>query len=352
MNFTKVCLLFGGQSHEHKVSIMSARSVFAQQEGLDNFEFHPTAITRNGFWLSEALSKKILNSDTKEIPEEYEKKYSSSWQSIKENFDEKIDLAFPLLHGPFGEDGTIQGFLETSDIPYVGCDVTTSVLGMDKIYQKNILENQGFPQANYISYNNLKNISANNDLSKRLDEEVSEKTGYPCFVKPSRQGSSLGISRVRSADELNQALEKALKYDDRVLIEESIAGREIECSVLAEDEECKASVPGEIIPAGDFYDYKSKYLTDETELITPAELSSEIEENIRSLSCDLFRNLGGKGFARIDFFLTSGENEVLINEINTIPGFTKRSMYPKMWQESGLDYVKLLQTLFYTTLKN
>ena len=347
MEKKRIALLFGGPSAEHSVSLMSARSVYENVD-VAEIEWLPQAITRDGYWLDITTSRELLESESTEISSEYGEVYESPWQSIRENFPGDVDLAFPLLHGPFGEDGTVQGFLKTAGVTYIGCDITSSVLGMDKIYMKDILHRYDLPQARYSPLS--KEQYRRKDCAE-IEVKVGTELGYPCFVKPASMGSSLGISRVNSREELASSLEAAFEFDDRIVIEEAIEGREIECSVLGNSHNCQVSRPGEIIPEGEFYDYESKYFSEKTRLLAPANLEEELAERIRRLARRTFLLLGGEGMARVDFFVTDEEN-ILINEINTIPGFTDKSMYPRMWQASGLSYPELVKELVREAVKS
>lgn len=337
----KVGLLFGGRSAEHEVSLMSARSVFAEVE-IPGIDWIPLAISQGGKWLSPEVSRKLISNEFDRIPEEEENKYGSILESIKENLSEEIELIFPLLHGPHGEDGTMQGFLQTAGIPFVGSKTAASAVAMDKSFAKNIFERHNIRQADYLLLT-ARDIDGKEKIAG-LEERVIEKIGLPCFIKPVSLGSSIGISKVKDVKDLMPAVRMAFEYDNRILLEEFISGREIECSVLGTWKNSEVSRPGEIIPEHEFYDYEAKYFSNRTSLITPAELSRETEEEVRSLARRAFRLLYCDGLARVDFFLTD-DGEVYLNEINTIPGFTEKSMYARMWQASGLGYAELVKRL-------
>ena len=253
---------------------------------------------------------------------------------------EKVDLVFPVLHGTYGEDGAVQGLLDMAGLPYIGAGVLASATGMDKVVMKDLFIRGGLPVGEYYYF------LGNEWLSKKdkLLEKIEKKLAYPCFIKPANLGSSVGISKAYSRQELIAGVEEALLYDEKVVVEAFIPGREVECSVLG-DLEPFASLPGEIIPNTDFYDYHSKYIDDRSELIIPAKLSPEIIEEVKRLSVKAFKILSVSGMARVDFFVDSDNNKILINEINTIPGFTNISMYPKLWEASGLSYSKLVGNL-------
>ncbi len=342
MDYRKIGLIFGGKSAEHDVSIMSARSVYKELLNTE-FEVIPILINKEGFWIDLETSKKVIEGEidhTKTVSS----KFQTVFASLVNNFPKDIDLVFPLMHGPFGEDGKIQGFFDVLDIPYVGAGTAASAVSMDKIYSKNIINKYNLPQTEYITISEKDWAKSDDEQVLKLKRKITEKISYPLFVKPANLGSSIGISRVTSEDEVGLAIDLALKYDNRILIEAAVEGREIECSVLETAEGCISSLPGEIIPANDFYDYDAKYFSDNTVLMTPADLDDKVVEEVRYLAEKTFQLINCSGLARIDFFLDH-ENNILINEINTMPGFTPKSMYARMWESSGLDYSDLLQKL-------
>ena len=250
-----------------------------------------------------------------------------------------IDVIFPLLHGPNGEDGTVQGLLELMNIPYVGNGVLASAAGMDKVVMKNIFAEAGLKQAKYASF-----IRSGWEKDRETAyEKVEEVLGYPCFVKPANLGSSVGINKCKNREELENAFEEAFQFDRKIIVEENIVGREVEVGVLGNDEP-KCSVVGEIVPKKDFYDYKSKYIDGDTALIIPAEMTEEESNVIKRDAIVAFQSLDGAGLTRADFFLTK-DGEVYINEVNTMPGFTPFSMFPLLWQHTGLPYPELIEEL-------
>ncbi|MCU5484812.1 D-alanine--D-alanine ligase, partial [Bacillus cereus] len=250
-----------------------------------------------------------------------------------------IDVIFPLLHGPNGEDGTVQGLLELMNIPYVGNGVLASAAGMDKVVMKNIFAEAGLKQAKYASF-----IRSGWEKDRETAyEKVEEVLGYPCFVKPANLGSSVGINKCKNREELENAFEEAFQFDRKIIVEENIIGREVEVGVLGNDEP-KCSVVGEIVPKKDFYDYKSKYIDGDTALIIPAEMTEEESNVIKRDAIVAFQSLDGAGLTRADFFLTK-DGEVYINEVNTMPGFTPFSMFPLLWQHTGLPYPELIEEL-------
>lgn len=348
----RVAVIFGGQSSEHEVSRFSAESVISNIN-TDKYDVAMIGITKEGRWLPYDGPVGLIG--------------TGEWQALAESQDRpnhalltagtaiaeserdnrKIDVVFPVLHGCNGEDGTIQGLLELAGIPYVGCGVLSSSLGMDKAYAKIVFEREGLPQGKYLVYSRKQ---INREFEK-ISDDVKRVLSYPCFVKPSNAGSSVGVSKVRNAGELGPALQLAAKYDRRILIEEFIDGREIECAVLGNDDPV-ASTVGEVIPCNEFYDYEAKYLSgDSSQIIIPADLPAEVIERIREYSVRAFKALDCSGLARVDFFVRKADNEVFINEINTMPGFTQISMYSKLWAASGLPYEKLVERLIELALE-
>lgn len=335
-------LLYGGKSAEHDVSLRTALSVI-QALNFEKFDVYPVFISKEGKWhpgpkLTEKAStveELIFTSDEREsfIPAELVASIS------------KDEVVFPLLHGPNGEDGTVQGFLELLNVAYVGNGVAASAVGMDKVLMKQIFAQNGLKQPNYLFY-------TKNDWEKEkqsICKQIEHQLGYPCFVKPANLGSSVGISKCTSQDELVPAIELAFQYDRKIIIEEGIKGREIEIAVLGNDE-VQCSVAGEIVPKADFYDYEAKYEDDSTDLIIPAQISNEVYEKMKQMAIQAFRAVDGSGLVRADFFVTE-DDEVYINEINMMPGFTPVSMYPLLWKQSGLEYSALIEKLIELALQ-
>ena len=346
-----IALIFGGRSSEHEVSIMSAKSIY-QALDKDKYEIIPIAITKEGKWLTPKISRRVLE-DGKITTEEDQivlipDSKGGYLQGIEGNGKLKIsiDIVFPVLHGPFGEDGTIQGLLEMSNLAYVGAGVAPSAAGMDKGMMKDIFKSKGLPQGQYqVIYRYM--------LEKNLDgviEQLEDSFNYPCFIKPANLGSSVGVSKVHNRDEMPGALKKAAEHDRKIIVEEFINARELEVSVLGNDH-IKASVAGEIIPDREFYDYDSKYKSNDSKLLIPAPLDGERMIEIRSLALQAYRAIDCQGFARIDFFIDRDTDQILINEINTIPGFTRISMYPKLWEASGLPYPELVERLIQLSIE-
>ncbi|MFJ5965607.1 D-alanine--D-alanine ligase [Bacillus sp. NPDC093026] len=336
-------LVYGGKSAEHNVSLQTALAV-TKALNTDKFDIHPIYITEEGEWLrGEKLTEPVSNVKMLQF-EQKTKPFLPT--SLNESMfpqpastDEKIDVVFPLLHGPNGEDGTIQGLLELLNIPYVGNGVLASAAGMDKIMMKDVFSQAGLAQAKYLSFNRKDYEKAQADSL----ENVEQVLGYPCFVKPANMGSSVGISKCRSKEELVAAFDLAFQYDRRVVVEEGVIGREIEIGVLGNDEPT-CSVVGEIAPKTDFYDYKAKYEDGDTDLIIPASVSEDEYNTIQDMAIKAFKAIDGSGLVRADFFLTE-EGKVLINEVNTMPGFTPFSMFPLLWKHTGVDYPELIEKL-------
>ncbi|MCP2620304.1 D-alanine--D-alanine ligase [Candidatus Aminicenantes bacterium AC-334-K16] len=332
----KVALLFGGRSDEHDVSLISAASIFSHLDQ-EKYEVLSIYINRMGFWRlvpSPLVSKKELLSG------EF---YSFlPWNSSPFLKYLQADIYFPVLHGPFGEDGTIQGLFELAGVPYVGAGVLASAIGMDKIICKTIWHSLGLPVVPHLPLLLSQWVSDKKSSLTKIKDNFS----FPLFVKPANLGSSVGISKVKNEFQLEQAIQKAFSYDNKILIEKAITGREIECSILG-NEHPRASLPGEIIPSREFYDYQDKYLENKAKLIAPADLPYEKIKEIQDLSIKAFQAIDGQGMARVDFFLEQGSEQVYLNEINTIPGFTAISMFPKLWEVSGVPYNRLLEELIH-----
>jgi len=334
MSKTTICLLFGGRSAEHEVSITSARSIYANLNP-DKFDIISVYIDKNGIW-------RIVESPQLPLDTLVAGEFLSflPWANTSSVPRIEADIYFPILHGPYGEDGTIQGFFELADAPYVGANVLASSIGMDKVVSKSLFCQWNLPVVKY-------SILWESDWRKNTKAHLAKipvAFNLPLFVKPTNLGSSVGISRVNDVQQLESAIEGAFQFDRKILIEEGILGRELECSVLGNDNP-KASLPGEIIPYNEFYDYQDKYMDGKTSFVIPAELPPEIVREIQRISVDAFKSIGGSGMARVDFFLQDKTNKVYLNEINTIPGFTEISMYPKLWEVSGLPYSQLLEEL-------
>jgi D-alanine-D-alanine ligase len=342
-----VALLFGGKSGEHEVSLRSAASIFS---AIDRQKYNviPIGITKEGQWRSdpkflEAEFPSILQSGSPVfLPAEPAEDHLILFRSGKPPAREgaRIDVVFPVLHGTFGEDGTIQGLLEMANIPYVGAGVLGSSVGMDKDVTKRLLRQAGLPVVEHLAFPDCQWLGHRNNIT----QEVEKKLGYPCFVKPANLGSSVGISKVRRREELGAAVEVAIQYDRKVIVEQGVNAREVECSVLGNDEP-HASLPGEIIPSREFYDYEAKYLDDNSRLLIPAPLTNEQTRTVQDLAVKTFLVTECSGMARVDFFIERDTGRILVNEINTIPGFTSISMYPKLWEATGISYSDLIDRL-------
>lgn len=354
----RVGVLFGGRSAEHEVSLLSAKSVV---DAMDKNKYEVVLISINKFgewFLEEDINHCLLHAhDAKHIQLQ-----STKVQSAKESvtlvpketgnplvslsgrtLNHPIDVIFPVLHGPYGEDGTVQGLLKLANIPFVGASVLASAVAMDKDVMKRLLRDAGLKTAKFLVY-------GRHERKSIQFEKIKEALGFPFFVKPANLGSSVGISKIKSKDEFEEMYERAFQYDRKILFEEYIKGREMECSVLG-NEHPMASLPGELIPQHEFYSYEAKYLDENGALFEiPAKISEVESETIQEMSKRAYTVLCCEGMARVDFFLKE-DGEVIINELNTIPGFTSISMYPKLWETSGIPYSKLIDMLIDLALK-
>ncbi|WP_315116641.1 D-alanine--D-alanine ligase family protein [uncultured Clostridium sp.] len=335
----KIAILFGGQSTEHEVSIVSATSVL---NNIDNskYEVYPIGITKDGKWFS---YKGDINNIKTGDWEKDEKNKLANGQNIL--FNREVDVVFPVLHGMYGEDGTVQGLCKLLKLPFVGPGVLSSALCMDKIYTKYVLEKFEIKQAAYVVVNKYNY----HDNKMDIIEEIEKKLGYDVFVKPANSGSSVGITKAHNREELESGLEEAFKHDKRILVEEAINAREVEVAVLG-NEDAKAAVPGEIIPAKEFYDYEAKYNNENSKLLIPANLNEKEEKEIKDLAIRIYNLLDCEGLSRVDFLMDKETGEFYFNEINTIPGFTQISMYPKLWDASGKSYSELIDELIYLAI--
>ena len=343
MEKIKLGVIFGGTSTEHEVSIVSGTSVI-KNLNKEKYEIYPIYINKNGEWFKYTYQNQEFKVGDEIIGKE---KIENIFEYLK-----KLDIAFPILHGLGGEDGTIQGLLELLKIPYVGTRVLGSSICMDKAYTKLIFEKAEIPQAEYvyIRKNEDDYIFIEKDFTEEkcdiyeLIQKITEKIEFPMFVKPSNSGSSVGINRANNALELAKAIEYASNYDNKILIEEKINGREIECAVLG-NEEVEASCLGEILAAEEFYTFSAKYQNQESKTVIPADLPENLSNEVRNLAKKAYKAADCKGLSRVDFFVDDKNNKIYINEINTMPGFTQISMYPKLWEKSGMKYTELLDKL-------
>lgn len=366
-NKIRVGLVYGGRSGEHEVSLQTALAVL-QAFDFDKYEIVPFYITPGGQWRSsrtmiapprsvaalrfDGASGAEAGNDSAEnqrlttgtgSPDALQPLLGGlserALTAAPASVHNKIDVMLPLLHGTFGEDGTIQGLFEMAGLPYVGAGVLASSAGMDKVAMKMLFAQAGLPQ---VAFRHFNRYGWNQDREARLRE--AEELGYPCFVKPANLGSSVGISKARDRSELAAAVETALRYDRKVIIEAFVDAREIEVGVLGNDNP-RASVPGEVLSSNEFYDYKAKYVDGKSVMEIPADVAPKVADEVRAMAIRAFQAIDGSGLCRADFFLRRSDGALLINEVNTMPGFTPFSMYPLLWRESGVSYRELLDTL-------
>ncbi len=351
----KVGVIFGGRSGEHEVSLISAGSVMGALNP-EKYDIVPVGITRKGSWLVGVKPEAMLEDKSNQnlcLPIAAGKVAKANLscdpsarpglvlvdrQPEKNHVD--LDILFPVVHGTYGEDGTLQGLLEQADMPYVGCGVLASAAGMDKTIAKRLFRDAGLAVAPFIEVLRSHWKRDQESIIKKIEKDFA----YPCFVKPVNSGSSVGISKARDKKSLIEAINEASRFDRKILIESFVEGREIEVSVLGNDDPI-ASLPGEIVPCNDFYDYAAKYVDEKSELKIPADLGVELSNEIRLLAIKAYKALDCAGMARVDFFIEKNTNRIVINEINTIPGFTKISMYPKLWEATGISYSELCDRL-------
>jgi D-alanine-D-alanine ligase len=376
MRKMRVGLLFGGCSGEHEVSLSSGRAIanaLSSGKNADKYELLPVYIQKDGVWQSGEMAQHVLESGkalqltnqseasvstpqtNASISSDTTEKLSattgvSQLSRVGENISwSEVDVWFPILHGPNGEDGTIQGLLKLMQVPFVGSGVLGSALGMDKIAMKMAFAQAGLPQVKYMAVNRSQ-IWSNPCVFPKLCDQIEETLGYPCFVKPANLGSSVGIAKVRSRDELEAALDSAASYDRRLIVEAGVVAREVECAVLGNDQP-KASVVGEITFNSDFYDYETKYTAGQADLLIPARIPDAVAAQIQEMALQAFAAVDAAGLARVDFFYVEETGEVLINEINTMPGFTATSMYPQLWAATGVSFAELVDQLLELALE-
>lgn len=330
---TNVVLLFGGRSAEHEVSILSARSV-ANAAPKERLTITPICVARDGRFAGPERSARILAGDEKSLTGDADFSFEMWVRSAS------VDVVFPLIHGTGGEDGALQGYLELLGLPYVGSGVTASAVGMDKVHMKYAFAAAKLPMVEYVAVHE----SEWRNERERVARAIANALRLPYFVKPANSGSSVGVTKVKSDAELARAVEHALRFDEKLLVERGVDAREIEVAVLGNDKP-EASVPGEIVAGHEFYDYADKYVEAKSSLVIPAKLAGDKSEEFRRLAVAAFRAVGASGFARVDFFLERGTNRLYLNEINTIPGFTNISMYPKLWEATELKYGRLIEKL-------
>ncbi len=343
----RAMVLFGGRSGEHDVSLRSAQTVMAALDP-ERYEIVPVGITRDGRWLSGGDPMVALTTESPlfalpmGIPGSDGANSSASQVStgLPSGISGQIDVVIPVLHGPMGEDGTVQGMLELSGIPYVGSGVLGSAVAMDKAIAKEILAQAGIPQGPWITV--LRRDWERDPYT--IAARIANELGFPCFVKPANMGSSVGVGKAHSAEELPGCMEAAARYDRRIVVEQGLDARELEVAVLGNDEPI-VSTAGEIVPSREFYDFEAKYIDDDSELIVPAPIDAGTLAEIQQIAIDAFRALDLAGMARVDFFLERATGRLLLNEVNTIPGFTSISMYPLLWEASGLPLPELVDRL-------
>ena len=350
----RVAVIFGGQSGEHDVSLRSAQTVLAALDD-DRFEAVPVGVTRDGQWLTGTDPMAQLTASSPlfalEGPAEPDSEtleiaVSSTSQNLPIGLGADIDVVFPVLHGPMGEDGTVQGLLELAGIPFVGSGVLGSALAMDKAMAKMVLQQHGIPQAPWL----LINRSEWERDSGNIAEKIGNELGYPCFIKPANMGSSVGVTKVHNPTELGAAMDLAGRLDRRIVAEKGLRVRELEVSVLGNDNPV-ASVVGEVVSVNEFYDYSAKYVEEGSELLVPADIPDDVQREIQRVAVDAFIALDLAGLARADFFLDLDTGQVLLNEVNTMPGFTSISMYPRLWEASGVTLPELVERLLQLALE-
>ena len=344
----RIGVIFGGRSGEHEVSLRSAESIINSMDR-SKYEIVPIGITKEGRWLTSGnatamLPEALMTSDTQKqvaiIGDPTRQGLTSLDDGHRALSSQPLDAVFPVLHGTYGEDGTIQGLLEMAGVPYVGCGVLASAIGMDKVAMKHLFQQAGLTIIEYQWF--LRESWEDNPLS--IINRIARALGFPTFVKPANLGSSVGVSKATNKRELRDAINDAARYDRKVVVERAVDGREIEVSVLGNDDPA-ASLPGEVITGHEFYDYEDKYIDGVSRTEVPAKLPKKIIEQIQRDAVTAFRAIDGSGLARVDFFVERGTNRVIINEINTMPGFTSISMYPKLWQASGISFSELIDRL-------
>lgn len=350
MNKINAAIIFGGRSNEHDVSIQSAKSVI-NNINRDKYNLHLIGITRQGQWrlykgTADGIEAWLDNSEPLVLPPD--PFYGGYFLTGDSNKVHKLEVAFPVMHGTYAEDGTIQSVLELAGIPYVGPEVLSSAVAMDKAVAKQVCGFNGIPQCKFCSYTAYDWSNNKDDIISEIEKELE----YPVFIKPANMGSSVGISKAKNREELIKAIGTAFLYDRKIVAEEFVDGREIECAVIGNDE-CMASIPGEVVSAKEFYDYEAKYDDNfDSATYIPAKLDAATLENVRNLALKTYKVLNCKGLCRIDFFVTRSDNKILLNEANTLPGFTKISMYPKMMINMGISYGELIDRLFELAIEN
>jgi len=342
----RLIVLFGGRSAEHEVSCISARSVLAALDPA-RYDVVPVGITRDGRWvLAEDAQRVLEGGEARALPAALEARGPEvePLQTIERRSDADAPIVvLPLLHGPFGEDGTVQGLCELAGVPYVGAGVLGSAVAMDKIVAKRLLADAGLPLAKWLGFRET-------EVGADIALTVGDALGWPVFVKPANLGSSIGVSKVDDARALVPAVDAALSYDEWVVIEEAVEGRELECGVLGNDKP-EASMVGEILPSREFYDYEDKYVAGTAGLVAPADIPDEVAAEVQRLAIAAFTAVRADGMARVDFFYEASGRGLLVNEVNTIPGFTPISMFPRLWELSAVSYPELVDRLVQLALE-
>lgn len=341
---TIIGLLFGGCSGEHDVSIRSAQAIAAglqDESNADVYDVIPFYIDRGGIWTSGDVSKAVLAAGVAPEDTAAPRSAQARWQFPPDAA--QVDVWFPILHGPNGEDGSMQGLFQLMGVPHVGPGLLGSCMGMDKLAMKMVFAQAGLPQVKYAAVTRAE-VWSNPCVFPKVCDRIEDEIGYPCFIKPANLGSSVGIFKVRSRDELEKSLDKAAAYDRRLIVEAGVEAREVECAVLGNDNP-KASVIGEITFDSDFYDYETKYTEGLAQLHIPAPLPDDVAMTIKERAIQAFQSLDCAGLSRVDFFYVEATGEVLINEINTMPGFTATSMYPMLWEAAGIPFPELVNRL-------
>jgi len=344
LNKKTIAVLFGGQSSEHEVSRISASTIISNIDQSKYFVI-PVGITKDGRWMIyNGPVENIKNGDWEKFGTPAVLSPDASQKGLLKIVGTKVklipvDAVFPVLHGLNGEDGTVQGLFELAQIPYVGCGVLASAVSMDKAYTKIIAKHAKIRQAEFI-------VVMRDDIHKKsVLTKIEKKLGYPCFIKPANAGSSVGITKAHNAEEALEGMVLAAEHDRKIVIEKNVTGREVECAVLGTGKGTKASTVGEVLAAAEFYDYDAKYNNAESRTVIPADLDAKIVEEIRKEAVKVFNAVDGAGLARVDFFVEEGTNKVIFNELNTLPGFTSISMYPKLWEAVGLPINELIDEL-------
>lgn len=349
MSKINIAVIFGGQSSEHDISCISVQTV-AKAINQDKYDITYIGITKEGHWLSAPSLESIADGSWRDSTVSAVISPDATKKEMIMMGDEgvttkKIDVVFPVMHGMYGEDGTIQGLFEMAQIPYVGCGVFASAAGMDKVYTKIIVDDLGVNQADYVLVRAADVFKSESD-SAVMDEQVKrveDKLDYPVFIKPSKAGSSQGVSKAHDRAELIEGLKVAAKHDTKILVERNIVGREVECAVLGSANDVSASGVGEILAAAEFYDFDAKYTNAESKTVISPELPEGKEDEIREAAKAIFAALDGYGLSRVDFFLEKETNKIIFNEINTLPGFTSISMYPMLWKAQGMSIEELVE---------